>query len=776
MGQIIGSAAKPKRCNLNKLSQLGTPAAGEYILVSYDNSMTANGQGNFDRYIIGDGRTAATALELKYLDDSTRPYIVEEVNKAVADIQPIEITGDVTNAPDEEDLTSENQGGTDVLKFKDKAYNSALYSGLGRVYLRKNIVTLEGVGKNVLTQAMVNTANTIYHIQYDYDLNGETITLPAGCVLEFEGGSLANGTLAGSNTAIDADNVVIFGDDIIVSGTWLIPNIYSDWFANITETNRIKNLFRLTNSAITNNVYIKKTSEPYKVAITRYSEEWRREDIIDINTDNNNVYIDGTIQLEANGMWGYNIITIDNVNNIKISGGTIIGDALEHDYSTYQDSHPTHEFGYGIAIIGSNNIEIENIDIKLCTGDCVCFERFGESKINNVVIRNFLFEQARRQGISITENVENVQIVNGTIQNIGDLSETITGTAPKHAIDIEPTSGYASNIFISNLDIHDCTGGGIMIYNNGNADINNIAIENIIYNTEAENRKFGVEFYAVKNARLNGYIGNIGVRVTSCRGCKLSHIYIKDGISGNLFAGTSTIQIEDMVADITDNDIYLFNLYNGSSVKVLAKNCKVSCNKLLFVAQGSSIVIEDSELNFSWHYCTTPECLYKNCNMNIVCGDETIGYFSAENCIINISEIKKLLPISFYKVIGCDVTASTDVEGRTVFYSDTPKSIFSNNKVVSNSSLMAILLWDNALKIEDNNLSFAAGKTGTKYFRRGGCTPTSYGLLSKYGDTRPTIANGAIEYKGFPFFDTTINKMIYWTGTSWVDATGTAVQ
>lgn len=238
MGQIVGLKAKPKRCNLNKLSQLGTPAAGEYILVSYDNSMTANGQGNFDRYIMGDGRTAATALELKYLDDSTRPYIVEEVNKAVADIQPIEITGDVTNAPDEEDLTSENQGGTDVLKFKDKAYNSALYSGLGRVYLRKNIVTLEGTGKNVLTQAMMNTANTIYHIQYDYDLNGQTITMPAGCVLEFDGGSLANGIIVGNNTGIIAGECQIFSFDRTqhyISGTWNIKRWNVKWFGAVGD-------------------------------------------------------------------------------------------------------------------------------------------------------------------------------------------------------------------------------------------------------------------------------------------------------------------------------------------------------------------------------------------------------------------------------------------------------------------------------------------------------------------------------------------------------------
>lgn len=237
MGQIVGLKSKPKRCNLNALGSVPTPAAGEYILVSYDNSMTANGQGNFDRYIIGDGRTAATALELKYLDDSTRPYIVEEVNKAVADIQPIEITGDVTNAPDEEDLTSEKQGNTDVLKFKDKAYNAALYSGLGRVYLRKNIVTLEGTGKNVLTQAMVNTTNTIYHIQYDYDINGQTINLPAGCVLEFDGGSIKNGTLNLADTSIKADRV-IFGDNLTITGKCL-QVASPEWFAG-TDADKIE--------------------------------------------------------------------------------------------------------------------------------------------------------------------------------------------------------------------------------------------------------------------------------------------------------------------------------------------------------------------------------------------------------------------------------------------------------------------------------------------------------------------------------------------------------
>ena len=106
---------------------------------------------------------------------------------------------------DSEDVVKVTKENSVALNFANKTYNSAAFSGLGKTYLRKNIVTLEGVEKNVLTQAMVNTANTIYHIQYDYDLNGQTITLPAGCVLEFDGGSIANGFLNLNNAELRGD-------------------------------------------------------------------------------------------------------------------------------------------------------------------------------------------------------------------------------------------------------------------------------------------------------------------------------------------------------------------------------------------------------------------------------------------------------------------------------------------------------------------------------------------------------------------------------------------
>lgn len=69
MGQIVSLAAKPKRCNANQLSQVPTPAAGEHILVSSDNSMNAAGQGEFDAFVIGDGSTLAKNLPLHYFKE-----------------------------------------------------------------------------------------------------------------------------------------------------------------------------------------------------------------------------------------------------------------------------------------------------------------------------------------------------------------------------------------------------------------------------------------------------------------------------------------------------------------------------------------------------------------------------------------------------------------------------------------------------------------------------------------------------------------------------------
>ena len=52
------------------------------------------------------------------------------------------------------------------------------------------------------TAEKFNKENTIYKIVHDIDLEGETLTIPSGCTLDFQGGKIINGTIQLSNTKI----------------------------------------------------------------------------------------------------------------------------------------------------------------------------------------------------------------------------------------------------------------------------------------------------------------------------------------------------------------------------------------------------------------------------------------------------------------------------------------------------------------------------------------------------------------------------------------------
>lgn len=109
-------------------------------------------------------------------------------------MQLISSKGDITinNFPDNEDLElytiyQDSNNKIDAIRFKDRNNSN----GMAYKYLRKT--------KNmILSQSDFNKANTIYEIRYDFDLNGNTISIPDNCELKFVGGSLKNGTINGN--------------------------------------------------------------------------------------------------------------------------------------------------------------------------------------------------------------------------------------------------------------------------------------------------------------------------------------------------------------------------------------------------------------------------------------------------------------------------------------------------------------------------------------------------------------------------------------------------
>lgn len=151
---------------------------------------------------------------LKEISDAikTNDDVVSALNSAIgnkvnkSDLANVALSGSYDDLsskpnipyPDEEDITLKNVEGSNVLSFNNKTYDQNNHTGVGRKYLRKNIIN----GVNTLTQDMFDVDNTRYIIQYDYDLNSVSITIPKGCILDFQGGCFRNGELKFSSTCL----------------------------------------------------------------------------------------------------------------------------------------------------------------------------------------------------------------------------------------------------------------------------------------------------------------------------------------------------------------------------------------------------------------------------------------------------------------------------------------------------------------------------------------------------------------------------------------------
>lgn len=170
-------------------------------------------------YYIGDDIEDSYWQSDAYWFDTNGTIVDPDIAAAVEQIKEY-VDAQTQLNPEDLERNNNNQ-----IQFSDKEYDTSAFSGLGRVYLRKNISN----GKNILTQDMVNKPNTRYIIQYDYNLNGEEITIPEGCVLDFQGGSFKNGIITKEVTIIANYNEPIF-DNIVFNDIPTIPKVSVKWF------------------------------------------------------------------------------------------------------------------------------------------------------------------------------------------------------------------------------------------------------------------------------------------------------------------------------------------------------------------------------------------------------------------------------------------------------------------------------------------------------------------------------------------------------------------
>lgn len=160
----------------------------------------------------------------------------------------------------------------------------------------------------------------------------------------------------------------------------------------------------------------------------------------------------------------YSIININKVENVSVYNAQLVGDRELHKGNN-------GEWGMGLSIRSSENINIYNSYIKNTWGDGIYIGKAGSTKaINNkILVKGGIIDFTRRNGISITSG-KDIKIEAVSIYNI-------YGTKPMEGIDIEPNK---NSIAIGNITLKD-----IKTYNNAFAGIA-VALDHLRHLNEKE--------------------------------------------------------------------------------------------------------------------------------------------------------------------------------------------------------------------------------------------------------------------------------------------------
>lgn len=283
------------------------------------------------------------------------------------------------------------------------------------------------------------------------DMKGEELVLPKDVILKFEmGGCLMNGKIIADNTSITGYKLGIF-DGVKLEGEWNVKYACADMFKGLAQLNSLQNVFALASEKVDNVIIIKEGI--YQVAANRNCEA-----ILSVPS-NTEVIIDGTIMMLPNAFTNYCIVELKG-ENIQLHGsGELVGDKHAHVGTK-------GEWGIGVQLTRCKNVDIYDLTIKDCWGDCI----YIGSESTNVRVNNCALIHGRRQGVSIT-SADTINISNCKISRVG-------GTAPQYGIDVEPNKGdHVDNVTIENVEIFDCYGGILTYGKAANAQIGSVVIK-----------------------------------------------------------------------------------------------------------------------------------------------------------------------------------------------------------------------------------------------------------------------------------------------------------
>lgn len=665
------------------------------------------------------------------------------------------------------------------LVLGNRPYNPSEFSGKGYKVLEKNIQTVGGVKKNILTAIMLSEANTIYEVRYDFDLNGETIEISDECILKFNGGCIKNGKIIGKNTGILGHKNTIFYN-IYIDGNWNVQDIYSIWFdlipdnINIDNKKNLQNLVRLSSEDIKNNIYVEGGAF--------YSS--KKGCLLDLRSNTEVYFSNASINILDNDDIRECIIQVYDKSNVSLYNVKLVGDFKTHKFS----SGESDEWNHGIKIAGSSNVNVINANISYCVGDGIdiidSYDLHNECK--NITIKDCVLDNNGRQGISI-ESGDNVLVDHCVITNTSKIKHVYPGSA----IDIEPWR----DTVLTNIHISHCE-----MYNNASS-INvhlaflsepdkdrNILIEDCVFNDRS--RLTYASSITFRNIIFSNPKANDGIIFKKINNCTFDNIPIiyKEEV-GAVFSNNT---IKNCNWSIEVNNLFSLGIVSNINIQ----NCMLRYyleklsgqnyikNSTVYVTCD---VVEDDEatcLKFEDSTVFTNTCRGKGEFKNCVLNNGIYFFKSIDNCILQFNNQSRLIWEDNAEIINSTINNKDN----TLMFED--RSVNKDSTItITQSSFKSRNI--STLNVKNNNIILNKGiydiknitptlNTGTVFIddNKVYIKTESEQLLIPYtliGDTanRPTFENN--KDSGFQYFDSSLSKPIWWTGTKWIDATGADV-
>lgn len=769
---------------------------------------------------------------------------ITELEKKIGDRN--EIVGDITNNPDEEDLTTENN----KIKLKDRNYNPINMGGMGYVIMRKktqeitipNIeitiksqaendgyisVIIDGkemhidilstdsvynISKNIaerikrefskfsvsytdetvnikgryefnvsdvavspvdtgvvfgetLNDKIKNTANilnsddfyqenTIYDIRYDFNINGNFIQLPDNCVLLFNGGSISNGIIKLNNTYIQSQRRSFYNISFDENST-IANNIRTDIYCNNKKEEDVTDIL---------NDLIKTGSNSGKKIIITTGEY--------LITSTLKLYYGTTIEGD-----------IRNVTNINVPKIIYDGDIYQEAYGNDNSFDVFSYYNYG----KKGNIGGVTISNLLIEGNSKARYAINMTSLQFSVIEKCLFRNLLYGAIYAHSSLDGSFSTPMIYCTIRDCSCWSSGVS-KYGIRLQ--SQCNANTFINcrlqkvvtgiciedNIEIDGETYNGALGYNNNQNTFIGCAVEAFGYNNTGYGILINSENVCFIGQRLEGgknserYIYFDLREKNKCRFCSFINLtyysYNKDiNIIDNSNCPSDTTWIGLNYRDIKiDGTLNPYNRILSLMVD------KLRTGNLLagFIGNnGKETVIDKLQFN---------KLLNDVLDLNILNIKTLIHKHNSDT----LGEVKFSTEWYESKLSFVDKNLYVDEKGNNIFQIIRKLKSKVKNACTSYETPINLPVYKeipevlDGVNIIDGNLSgylfFIKNKLcylyGSDLYEIEGYKTNKYGTTIE----RPT---GVVI--GYVYFDTDLNKPIWWNGKIWVDATGMSV-